>query len=154
MFFIKRFNLTCLVLLVSSPVFSEEQVLKDPAQYVIETERRFAQTMALRDFEGFKSFLSEEAVFISGPDVLRGKQQIADAWAPYFKDEFAPFTWEPDQAVVLESGTLALSTGPVRGPDGKLVATFNSIWRLEDTNKWRIIFDKGTEACDCPTPED
>ena len=53
---------------------------------------------------------------------------------------------------VLDSGTLALSSGPVHDPQGKLAATFTSIWRLEAPGIWRIIFDKGNEVCDCPKP--
>ena len=45
-----------------------------------------------------------------------------------------------------DSGTLALSTGPVRDPAGSVVATFTSIWRRE-AGRWRIVFDKGNEAC-------
>jgi hypothetical protein len=51
---------------------------------------------------------------------------------------------------VLASGTLAISSGPVRDPSGKLVATFTSIWRQEAPGVWRIIFDKGNDVCDCP----
>lgn len=149
---IRLIFLTCLVLFMSTPVFSELLVMKESGQYVKETERRFAATMEFRDFEGFKSYISEEAVFFSGARVLRGKEEIAAAWEPYFKEPSAPFSWEPDQVEVLESGTLALSSGPVRNANGKLLATFTSIWRLEDTNKWRIIFDKGSDACDCPSP--
>ncbi len=46
--------------------------------------------------------------------------------------------------VVLDSGELALSTGPVYDPAGKQVATFNSIWRREPDGSWLIIFDKGS----------
>jgi len=42
------------------------------------------------------------------------------------------------------SVTLALSTGLVRDPSGKTVARFNSIWRLEAPNRWRVVFDKGS----------
>ena len=149
---IKLILLTCLVLFLSNSVYPDLLVMKEPGEYVKETERRFAETMELRDFEGFKSYLSEEAVFFSGSRVLRGKQEVAAAWEPYFKEPSAPFFWEPDQVEVLESGTLALSSGPVRNANGKLLGTFTSIWRLEDTNKWRIIFDKGSDACDCTTP--
>jgi ketosteroid isomerase-like protein len=149
---IRLIFLTCLVLFMSNPVSSDLLVMKEPGEYVKETERKFAATMESRDFEGFKSYLSEEAVFFSGPNALRGKQQIAAAWEPYFKEPSAPFSWEPDQVEVLESGNLALSSGPVRDAKGKLLGTFTSIWRLEDTNKWRIIFDKGSDACDCTTP--
>jgi len=47
---------------------------------------------------------------------------------------------------VLDSGTLALSTGPVKDPKGEIVARFNSIWRLE-SGQWRVIFDKGCPVC-------
>lgn len=122
-------------------------------QQVEDTERAFAATMADRDHNAFTSFLSEETVFFSGEAPLRGKQQVADAWKPYFEGPDAPFSWEPQQVEVLDSGTLALSSGPVLDPDGKLIATFTSIWRLDASGNWRIIFDKGNRACDVPTRE-
>jgi ketosteroid isomerase-like protein len=45
---------------------------------------------------------------------------------------------------VLSSGELALSTGLVRNPEGKVVARFNSIWRREAPGTWRVVFDKGS----------
>ena len=112
------------------------------------TERAFAKTMADRDF-AFLSFLSDEAVFFSGKDALTGKRQVADAWKTLYEKPDAPFSWQPEQVVVLDSGTLALSTGPVLNPDGKAIATFTSIWRREASGEWRIIFDKGCDVCDC-----
>ena len=144
---------TGLVLFLNSFALAEELVLKEPHQIVAETERAFAKTMADRDFEGFKSFLSEEAIFFAGTKALRGKQQVADAWEAFFKEENAPFSWEPDQVEVLESGTLAHSSGPVLNAGGKRVATFNSIWQLDkETHKWLIVFDKGNDVCDCAKP--
>ncbi len=149
---IKLIFLACLALAMSQTAYTESQDMKDPGELVKEAERRFAATMEFRDFEGFKSLLSEEAVFFSGTRVMSGKQQVADAWEPYFEDPVAPFSWEPETVEVLESGTLALSSGPVRSTSGELLGTFTSIWRLEDVNKWRIIFDKGSTACNCETP--
>ena len=40
---------------------------------VADTERAFAKTMADRDLAAFSSLLSEETVFFSGPEPLRGK---------------------------------------------------------------------------------
>ena len=113
------------------------------------TERAFARTMAERDSEGFATFLSDEAVFFAGDEPLRGARAIADAWSGFFEGELAPFAWQPEVVEVLDSGTLALSSGPVYGPEGNLIATFNSVWRLED-GRWRIIFDRGAPApCEC-----
>jgi ketosteroid isomerase-like protein len=44
---------------------------------------------------------------------------------------------------VLDSGTLAISSGPVKDPAGKAVGTFNSIWRRDKDGQWRVVFDKG-----------
>ena len=121
-----------------------------PEQKVRDVERAFAQTMADRDFEAFKSYLSEEAVFFAGDTPTRGRQAVADSWARYFEGEQAPFSWEPQVASVLESGTLALSSGPVYNADGERVGTFNSIWRLDEHGDWKIIFDKGGQYCPPP----
>ncbi|MDH3901613.1 MAG: nuclear transport factor 2 family protein [Xanthomonadales bacterium] len=139
-----------LSLFIHGLVFAAEPNGDDLRQTVEETERAFADTMAQRDFEKFKTFLAEEAVFFSGEAVLRGKQQIADAWEAYFKEPQAPFSWEPKSVEVLESGALAWSTGPVYDPEGKEVATFNSVWRLDAAHQWRIVFDKGNTVCNCP----
>jgi hypothetical protein len=83
-------------------------------QQVEDTERAFAKTMADRDFDAFASFLAGETVFFSGKIPLRGKQRVAETWSAYFEGPDAPFSWEPELVAVLESGTLALSSGPVR----------------------------------------
>lgn len=141
-----------LLLFMSAAVCSEEQNLSVLQQQVLDTERAFAQTMAERDFEGFISYLASDAIFFSGETALRGKQQVADKWKGYYETPDAPFSWEPEQVEVLDSGKLALSTGPVFNPEGKKVATFTSIWRLEASGNWKIVFDKGNEACDCSPP--
>jgi ketosteroid isomerase-like protein len=127
--------------------------VSDPAsaqREVADTERAFAKTMADRDHATFVSFLSDETIFFSGPEPLRGKQRVADWWKRYYEKPDPPLSWEPEKVQVLDSGRLALSTGPVHDRDGKLIATFTSIWRLEAPGAWRIIFDKGNEVCDAP----
>src|SRR5512139_2542869 len=119
----------------------------DEARIQVEaTERAFAKTMADRDFAGFQRFLSREAIFFSGPDALRGKASVSEQWARYYQGAEAPFSWAPDRVEVLESGTLALSTGPVRDPRGQLIGRFASIWRQEEPGVWRIVFDRGESA--------
>jgi ketosteroid isomerase-like protein len=116
-------------------------------EQVLATERAFAKSMADRDQTKFSNFLSAEAVFFSGTTARRGKSRIIDAWSKFFTGPRAPFSWEPASVEVLDSGKLALSSGPVRDPAGKLIGTFTSIWRLEAAHTWRIVFDKGNEVC-------
>ena len=147
-----RLMTAVLGLLIASAAFPQESAPDGLARQVEETERAFAQTMAHRDFDAFTGFLAEETVFFSDQTPLRGRQVVADTWKPYFEGPEAPFSWEPELVVVLDSGTLALSSGPVRNAAGDRVATFNSIWRLEAGGQWRIVFDKGSRDCPEPAP--
>jgi ketosteroid isomerase-like protein len=115
-------------------------------EQVMEAERGFAATMARRDAAAFAAFVSDEAIFFAGEKPLRGKKTVVDAWKPFFAGPQAPFSWEPTLVEVLDSGTLALSTGPVKNPKGEVTAQFQSIWRLE-SGKWRVVFDKGAPVC-------
>ena len=117
-------------------------------QQVMDAERAFAKTMADRDLRAFAGFVCEEAVFFSGPGPLRGKEQVVAWWARFYEGTQAPFSWEPDEVEVLASGGLALSSGPVRDPNGKLIARFTSVWRLEAPGQWRVVFDKGSPAAE------
>ena len=119
--------------------------LDELRKQVADTERAFAKTMADRNFIAFTSFLSEEAIFYAGEKPIRGKQAVAADWKRFYEKPEAPFSWEPESVEVLDSGTLALSSGPVRSPDGKVFARFNSIWRLEAPGVWRVVFDKGSK---------
>ncbi len=119
-------------------------------QQVLAAERAFARSMAERDRAAFAEHVSDEAVFFAAAEPYRGKAQVLAGWARFFEGAAAPFSWAPDRVEVLASGQLALSTGRVRDPDGKVIGRFNSIWRQEAPGRWRVVFDKGSP----PEPED
>jgi len=153
----KRFALVGVVLawaVTLSAAEPETKLAPDPvalAAQVRDAERAFAKTMADRDHDAFGTFVAEEAVFFGGKDVvLRGRASVMKGWEPLYEGEQAPFSWEPEQVEVLDSGGLALSSGPVRDPQGNQVGTFSSIWRREADGMWRVIFDKGCPPCRCP----
>ena len=54
------------------------------------------------------------AAAATGPSAAAG-------WRRLYEQPQAPFSWEPQEVVVLASGNLALSSGPVRDPAGKVV---------------------------------
>ena len=128
----------------AGPGSAKEQVAK--------AERGFAASMAKRDRAAFASFLSDEAVFLGNnpaQPALRGKPAVAAGWKGFFEGPAAPFSWDPDIIEVLDSGKLALSSGPVKDPKGESIARFTSIWRLEGDGQWRVIFDRGCQVCKC-----
>ena len=132
-----------LVMMSVAPPAARGQ-LDDAAAEVEAREIAFAKAFADRDLEAFLSFVSPEAIFFNGNEPSRGQDAIAQLWAPNFEGADAPFSWHPDVIQVLESGRLALSSGPVRRASGEEAGRFNSIWRKDADGQWRVVFDKGS----------
>jgi ketosteroid isomerase-like protein len=119
---------------------------------VFAAESSFAATMANRDPIAFGRFVAPEAVFFGRSSVMRGKTAVLDGWRAFFVEPSAPFSWKPETVEVVASGTLAHSSGPVHNAEGRLIGTFNSIWRREPDGTWLVVFDKGSPVCDCEKP--
>jgi len=131
---------------------ASSQTNADLKEQVRRTEIAFAKTLADRDAAAFAKFLADETIFMSNGRVTRGAKAVAERWKAYFDGPKSPFSWAPETVEVLESGTLAMSSGPVRDPDGKRIGTFNSVWRRERDGAWKIVLDNGCPACDCTSP--
>ena len=112
---------------------------------VIDAERAFAATMKTRDFDGFTRYIADEAIFFGAEGPLRGKQAIARNWRQFYDKPQAPFSWEPEEVEVVDSGTLAYSGGPIYNAAGQRIGRFNSIWRLRAPGQWEVVFDRGSD---------
>lgn len=109
-----------------------------------------------QDLGAFRAFIDADARFASS-SVLRGVDEIANAWTVFFNSDGPSIKWRPQIVEVLADGKLALTRGPYhvlsRFPNGDVVeqwGTFNSVWRLNDDGVWRIVFDAGSEAATEP----
>ncbi len=136
------------MLMAMAPAMAHDDLATLTLQ-VRNTEIAFAKTMADRDLPAFGRFLAKDAVFVDNP-VARGPAAIIAAWKELYAAPQAPFSWAPEQVEVLDSGQLALSSGPVFNPKGERVGTYTSVWRLERDGQWRIVLDHGCPACRCP----
>lgn len=142
-----RWSFCAALLLATIPARAESNA--ELKEQVRQTEIAFAKTLADRNPAAFASFLAAETVFMSGARATRGAQAVAERWKAFFEGVAAPFSWAPETVEVLDSGTLAMSSGPVRDPSGKRTGTFNSVWRREADGKWKIVLDNGCPACNC-----
>ena len=130
--------------LAAAPLQAAMSAPETPQEQVFVAERAFAKSMADRSATAFSAWIDDEAIFFTRAAPLRGKSEVVAGWSRFFEGTTAPFSWAPDRVEVLQSGTLALSTGLVRDPDGKVIGRFNSVWRQEAPGVWRIVFDKGS----------
>ena len=119
---------------------------------VADTERAFAKTMADRNLAAFASLLADDTVFFTSTRALRGKSAGDRLLEAVLRRSDAPFSWQPETSKCWTRATSRSRPAPCGTRQGKLVATFTSIWRLEAPGTWRIIFDKGNDVCDCPKP--
>lgn len=110
-------------------------------------ETAFAKTMADRDAAAFRRYLAADTIWLNGKKPLHGPDAVVAAWARFFEGPKAPFSWAPDVVVVLPSGDLAQSSGPVSSPEGVVTARFQSVWRRKPAGGWEIVFDQGSEVC-------
>ena len=133
--------------LFALPAGAAESLAELTAQ-VRATEIAFAKTLADRDVKAFTAMIAPDVVWLADKP-LRGPAEVLTRWQKYFEGPTAPFSWAPEQVEVQDGGKLALSTGPVIGANGKRIGTFTSIWRREASGEWKIIFDRGCEACAC-----
>ena len=146
-----RWALCAALALMAAPAQAETNA--ELKEQVRQTEIAFAKTMANRNPVAFTSFLAAETVFVSGGrTATRGAAQVAERWKAFFDGPQAPFSWAPETVEVLDSGSLAMTSGPVRDPTGKRIGTFNSVWRREADGKWKIVLDNGCPACNCDAP--
>ena len=137
-----------LMLLLEPSSMLSAQAAAALQQQVRDAERAFAKTMADRDHAAFVSFLADEAIFLGPKEVLRGRKAVAEGWKRFFEGS-APFAWAPERVEVIDSGSLAISTGPVTDPtSGKRIGTFTTTWRREN-GQWKVILDSGCPPCDC-----
>lgn len=142
--------ITIMAIAVTTSIPAVAETNAELRDEVWKAETAFAKTMADRDHAKFTSFLAEESIFFSSKSVARGKTAVADAWKRFFEGPKAPFAWNPEKVEVLDSGTLAMSSGPVTDPEsGERVGTFNSVWRRDKDGSWKVVFDNGCPQCEC-----
>lgn len=146
-------------LLMAAAVLAALPVHADLANDVRCREIAFSQSVENKDLLAFKSFIDADARFVSS-SISRGPTEVMNAWSVFFSEEGPSIKWRPQIVEVLEDGGLALSRGPfrmiARDADGNVVehwGTFNSIWRKQEDDTWKVVFDAGSAAAEAPSAE-
>lgn len=124
---------------VDSPAASSDREASTEA--VRSAETAFARSFALRDRQGFASFLASDATFLGPNRSLHGTAEIMEVWGGMLEAPKAPFSWAPERVEANGDGSLVLSTGPVRDPEGKQIGAYASVWQRQSDGSWKVLFD-------------
>lgn len=115
-----------------------------------------AKSVADRSLQSFLALVADDAVFF-GKEVSRGRDAVAKAWLPFFRDRSLFLKWYPTQVEVSAGADLGYSVGEFermsKDPAGNpTVATGNyvSIWRKQPDGRWKVVLDIGTPATAVP----
>ncbi|NCT85358.1 MAG: nuclear transport factor 2 family protein [Comamonadaceae bacterium] len=127
----------------AAPVWPDADEIARRVAEVSATETAFAAAFVARDLARFRSFLAPDTIWM-GKQPLHGPDAVMQAWNAWLTAPQPPFSWGPDLALVLPSGELARTSGPVRDPDGRQIGRFQSTWRRKPAGGWEIVFDFGT----------
>lgn len=148
-----------ILLIIALAGLAGQSAAEDVIEKVRCTEIGFSKATEQQDMDAFRSFIDADARFVSS-SVLRGVDDIAAAWSVFFGENSPSIKWRPRIVEVLENGRLALSRGPYRvrsvnaeGIEIEEWGTFNSVWRLHDDGRWRVVFDAGSPAGEAPDAE-
>jgi len=143
-------------MLMISVLMAAVPAMADLADDVRCREIGFSKSIEARDIEAFRSFIDDDARFVSS-EARRGPDQIVADWTVFTTDDGPRIKWRPQIVEVLNDGTLALTRGPYRytakNEQGEAVdywGTFNSVWRLQDDGSWKVVFDAGSPAGAAP----
>jgi ketosteroid isomerase-like protein len=116
---------------------------------LMQTSRNWAKAAATRNADSALAYWSDDAVVLE-PDqpALVGKSAIRQMVVGSMKDPKFSITWEPERAVISETGdmgyliehnrvTFTDSTNKVRTVYGKAV----TIWKKEPNGNWKCVVD-------------
>ena len=149
----RRLSSLTLTLILSSTLLATV-AQADAVDDVRCAEIAFSQSVEHMDQEAFSELVDADARFVSGHSrVTSGKDAVVEAWSGFFEDDSQKIVWRPIVTEVVETGDLGWSRGPYRltgtEEDGTPIEAwgfFNSVWRLNDDGKWRVVFDAGSPS--------
>jgi ketosteroid isomerase-like protein len=118
----------------------------DSKAALMKADRDFLAAVKARKTDGFMEFMTEETRILSSGKPYTGMQAIRAAVAEDYKDPDFSVTWDPETAVLLESGEMGYTSGHFvvsgTGPDKKPYKSggqYITIWKKQKDGSWKVL---------------
>ena len=117
---------------------------------LLKADRDFFAATKARKTDGWMEFMTEETA-ISREKPYVGLAAIRAAVAEDYKDPNYQLTWDPETAVMLESGKVGYTSGhwivSTKTPEGKVAklgGQYITVWKKQKDGTWKVLWDGGS----------
>jgi ketosteroid isomerase-like protein len=119
---------------------------------LLKADRDFFAATKARKVDGWMEFMTDETT-LSREKPYTGLAAIRSAISDAFADPNFQLTWDPETAVLFESGTMGYTSGHyVVVTDGadrmpeKSSGQYLTVWKKQKDGSWKVLWDGGTST--------
>ena len=131
---------------------AEPEAKADSKAALMKADRDFFAATKARKADGWMEFMTEETT-ISRDKPYSGLQAIRSVIAEDYKDPGFQLTWDPETAVMLESGKMGYTSGHfvavAPGPNNstlKFGGQYITVWKKQKDGSWKVLWDGGSST--------
>jgi ketosteroid isomerase-like protein len=137
--------LSFVTLAVASSQHPTKPASKTEELTVRAADEAWAQAIGSKSVEDTVRVYDEEAMTAgSAMPPARGVSAIRAMWTGLFAQPGFSLTWKAEGITVTQSGTMAISTGTWRTPEGS--GPYIAVWRKQRDGTWKVLFDSAWYA--------
>jgi ketosteroid isomerase-like protein len=132
---------------------AEPEAKADTKAALMKADRDFFAATKARRADGFMEFVTEETTIISNNKSYAGLSAIRASVDADFADSNFRLTWDPETAVMLDSGKMGYTSGHFvvsgSGPDKKPYKSggqYITIWKKQKDGSWKVLWDGGSST--------
>jgi ketosteroid isomerase-like protein len=131
---------------------AEPEAKADTKAALMKADRDFFAATKARRADGWMEFMTEETT-ISRDKPYSGLQAIRATMSEDYKDPRFQLTWDPETAVILESGNMGYTSGHyvavAPGPNNttlKFGGQYITVWKKQKDGSWKVLWDGGSST--------
>ena len=144
--------LCSVVLLLGSLSFAQTpSSASKPNAELLKADRDFFAAVKARKLDGWMEFMAEDTTLFRDKP-YSGLQAIRANVAGDFNDPTFTLTWDPETAVLLESGKMGytsghyVASGTDNGKAYKSGGQYITVWKKQKDGSWKVLWDGGSST--------
>jgi ketosteroid isomerase-like protein len=128
------------VALIMFSLSAQQGTATEPEAAIRQADAAWMRAIAAKSIQDTMASYDPDAV-TAGSAMFRaqGLQAFRESWTKMFAVAGFALSWETKRIVIIESGTIAYSSGTWK--DGNEGGPFLVVWRKQPDGKWKVLID-------------